>query len=299
MSLGLWGLCVVLLEAGMLVAAAAAASADEDWVDPTDMLRYDATSKTMKRERESAQDAKGKVQTYARDETLEDENSAMEHNCHNKLSILQNEIENLKYRVNYLLEQEGLNLDPESKLTQLLHSIQQLNTLQEDDSSTFPLEWLMENIIKSKRCISMLLLMVYTYIMELSDVLHNSSDVAPWLLCAVITFTLTCMLVKHLKKTMKQHEQPRENDGQGDDDFPNRQHDDWQPDNEGQEDHYHSLDNPINMPAEVLNPEGLDEQNNGAAEQVLAGMADECCNENFEITKMPTAETQPASQYSS
>ncbi|XP_018609797.1 uncharacterized protein LOC108935556 isoform X3 [Scleropages formosus] len=205
---------------------------------------------------------KGKVQTYARDETLEDENSAMEHNCHNKLSILQNE-------------------------------------LQEDDSSTFPLEWLMENIIKSKRCISMLLLMVYTYIMELSDVLHNSSDVAPWLLCAVITFTLTCMLVKHLKKTMKQHEQPRENDGQGDDDFPNRQHDDWQPDNEGQEDHYHSLDNPINMPAEVLNPEGLDEQNNGAAEQVLAGMADECCNENFEITKMPTAETQPASQYSS
>ncbi|MFT7809052.1 uncharacterized protein LOC108935556 isoform X3 [Arapaima gigas] len=287
MAPGVWGLCVLVLEVGTVL------QPDEEWIDPTDMLRYDATSKTMRQERKKAQDTGGEVTSCPVNKDLQAEDSAAERSCQNKLYILQREIKNLKCRVDELLEQEGFTLDPESKVTQLLHS------LQDDDSCTTSLEWLTANI-KSRGCISILLLMVCTYIMELSDLmLPSSSDVVPCLLCTVVTIMLTCILVKFLKKR-KHHEVPRENNNQGGDNIRN---DDGQPDNERDEEvnheHHHSMENPINMAVEVLNPEILQEQNAGAAEQVLEGMADECCDENYEIMKVPTTETQPARLYSS
>nr|XP_023660384.1 uncharacterized protein LOC111840121 isoform X1 [Paramormyrops kingsleyae] len=265
--------CIVLLGCDILVAVL---GQDDEWIDPTDMLQYDETSKTMKRKLRDQEESHWDAEVGQ---------------CLKALYFLRKEIQNVKLKAHEFMEQEGLNLDTGSKLAQLINSIQHLTDQNDKDFHTIPNQCL-TYCIKIRTSTTMLsdrfapeLLKITTFLSE-----RNTH----WLLLAV---TLLPLFVYKLAKCFRrngeqqQEEQEEQQEQPGEIERPEANQppvyrNNGQP---GAEEGDHSIEHPPNMPAEVLESEAANSHDPGQQSWM-----EDCYDENYELIKPPTAETQPA-----
>ncbi|XP_036378729.1 uncharacterized protein LOC118773762 isoform X2 [Megalops cyprinoides] len=218
------------------------------------------------------------------------ENSAPEiSHCSSKVSVLQRQIEDIKRTAAELMEQSDFTCPPNSKLAELLKGIQKLNTPHEDDFCNTLYEWLYTFLEDSRRYISVWLLTVGAHLTELSE-FTSLPVVTYWLIPAtcILPVIFLCLIVRRVVRWQRGRPDPRHEPGEEEPD--GLQNNDRQPeDQEGDADivEFHcqsqSLDQFVNMRVDDLVPEG-----------VIDAAEDECYDENYSITKLPTTETQPA-----
>ncbi|KAJ8376164.1 hypothetical protein SKAU_G00067440 [Synaphobranchus kaupii] len=269
---------------------------DDEWIDPYNMTHYDSTSKTMRKTPEEAKatDTEG---TPSRDLDQNEISSPEISQCSKKLLSLQRAIEDIKHKASDLKQQPGFISARNSKLDQLLKNIQQLSMPNEDDFCHVP--WQITYLEEVGRCISVGLLTIATHFTNLSDVLFQP-DVTCWLVPVgwfVTILMLVCIAVKWWRRQPDHrdgHEQHQENDLQNDDREQKHQEgdrDNLDPEGRGQE--------PV-PPAEDVGAEEVDGSTDSEppGQQEPDASEDECCDENYSITKMPISETQPEMQHS-
>ncbi|KAG7487584.1 hypothetical protein MATL_G00025100 [Megalops atlanticus] len=265
---------------------------NDEWIDPYNMLSYDSTSKTMRENPEESNKKCGMESAPVRNQDQEDvnENSAPEiSNCSRKLSILQRQIEDIKRTAAELMKQSDFTCPPNSKLAELLKGIHKLNTPHKDDFCNTPYEWLYTLLEDSRRYISVWLLTAGTHFTELSE-FTSLPDVKYWLIptTCVLSVIFLHLIVRGVVRRQRGQPDPRHRPREEEPD--GLQNGDRQPeDQEGDADiaEFHcrsqSLDRSVNMQGDDLDPE-----------REIDAAEDECCDENYSITKLPTTETQPA-----
>ncbi|XP_035509077.1 chloride channel CLIC-like protein 1 isoform X2 [Morone saxatilis] len=106
--------CSVLL-------AAAAQQVDDDWIDPYDMLNYDATTKTMKKPAEP--EKYSNVPTKRREYTQDSDQKAL---CDRQVVDLKNQIEDQKKRITLISQQPTCTPVFKRFLSRLLKEIQRV-----------------------------------------------------------------------------------------------------------------------------------------------------------------------------
>ncbi|KAI1891496.1 hypothetical protein AGOR_G00144410 [Albula goreensis] len=232
---------------------------DDDWIDPFDMTRYDPTTKTMRSpiEEPEISDPEG-------DQDSESQSFLNNSDCYNKLSMLQREIKDIKQKASALKEQPGFISVPNSKMDQLLKSIQKLRTPHKDDFCHVSL--LDTYLEEARKFISVAAghLTDLTKFISQPDVSLVSSVCPVTLLCLSLSIAVKLCRGKKVRDGPEDNEA---NDLQNDDRMMNREADrnDLKP--EG-----HSLDPPI----EDLHPEQADEgilQNNRGRSRTLPQMS--------------------------
>nr|XP_057928506.1 chloride channel CLIC-like protein 1 isoform X2 [Doryrhamphus excisus] len=97
--------------------------ADDDWIDPYDMLNYDATTKTMRKLIELVRVSA--VQISSRDD-VEDSGQAEATGCDKQLALLQSQVEVQEKRMKHILQQPTCNPVFKRFLSRLLKDIHRL-----------------------------------------------------------------------------------------------------------------------------------------------------------------------------
>ncbi|MBN3324485.1 CLCC1 protein, partial [Atractosteus spatula] len=166
---------VIVMICGMLVAVNGQVEGDE-WIDPTDMLNYDSTSKTMRKVDESKghDDTADNICIKDDKECKDKTNLVIRPNpsaCCLKLSILQQQVEELKNIAVDLKTASGYDPVFERKLGELIESIQKLDFHQEEGHHSTSYEWL---LVFAEQCERFLLTWsstVLTFVWDTS--IHN------------------------------------------------------------------------------------------------------------------------------
>lgn len=105
--------------------------AEEDWIDPYDMLNYDASTKSMRKPAETANypNVPTKRRQYNQDSTPQDEQRP----CDTQVQDLQSQIEQLKKKITHISQQPTCNPVFKRFLSRLLKEIQRVGL--PDDST--------------------------------------------------------------------------------------------------------------------------------------------------------------------
>ncbi|XP_034438317.1 chloride channel CLIC-like protein 1 isoform X3 [Hippoglossus hippoglossus] len=124
---------LALLVCSLVLVSAVGQQADDDWVDPYDMLHYDSTSKTMRKPTEPAH--YDNVATKRREYT-EDPSQAELVTCRSQVADLQKKIEEQKKKISLLSDQPTCNPVFKRFLSRLLKEMQRVG-LPTDSSDAF------------------------------------------------------------------------------------------------------------------------------------------------------------------
>ncbi|XP_035270735.1 uncharacterized protein LOC118225838 isoform X2 [Anguilla anguilla] len=269
------------------------------------MTHYDSTSKSMRKIPEEPKKA-DTDDTSIRDWN-QDEDEGID--PYKKIVLLQRAIEDVKHKAS-VLKQQPKSISAQN---QLLESIEQLRMPHTDDLC--PVPWL-STYLEARRCISVGLLIVATQFTNLSDVL-SQPDVARLLIpvgCLVTFLVLCARVAAKRRQGQPDHrdgpERNQENDLQNDDREQERQNDDREQERqhddreqERQEGERDNMDPEDQAPepgrlVEDLGPEQAEGRSvSEPAAQGPDASEDECCDENYSVTKMPISETQPDTQH--
>ncbi|XP_059198067.1 chloride channel CLIC-like protein 1 isoform X2 [Centropristis striata] len=114
--------------------AATGQEEDNDWIDPYDMLNYDASTKTMRKPTEPATQHYDKVPTKRRE--YQDPNQVEQTSCSMQVADQQRQIEELKKKITATLQQPSCNPVFKRFLTRLLKEIQRAG-LPSDSTDVF------------------------------------------------------------------------------------------------------------------------------------------------------------------
>ncbi|XP_069378062.1 chloride channel CLIC-like protein 1 isoform X2 [Paralichthys olivaceus] len=124
---------LTVLVCSLVLVSAVGQQADDDWVDPYDMLHYDSTSRTMRKPTEPAH--YDNVATKRREYT-EDTSQAELGKCSSQVADLQKKIEEQKKKISLLSEQSSCNPVFRRFLRRLMKEMQRLG-LPTDSSDAF------------------------------------------------------------------------------------------------------------------------------------------------------------------
>ncbi|KAJ8279122.1 hypothetical protein COCON_G00061880 [Conger conger] len=270
---------------------------EDDWIDPYNMTHYDSTSKTMRNipEVPKKADTEGIASRY-----LDEKESPEISECFQKLVNLQRAIEDVKHKTSVLKQHPEFISAQNSKLNQLLKSIEQLRIPHDDDFCHLP--WLCIHLEEARRFISVTFHEVATHFTNFTSNVLSEPGVTRSLLplgCVTILLLFVCCRKRRRGQLVlrAEREQEQENDQQNDDleqeqaqeQEQEGERDNPDPRHQGQE---------AAPPVEDLGPEQVEERRaSEPPEQGSDASGDECCDENYSITKLPVTETEPDAQH--